>query len=112
MPQGLKAAMFAALNVRAEALTYHSPWPIRVSQQILRWFATLDIRSLRHEHFFPVLCGSRHRGGFCGIDTVCHQQQGRWVCFTLMREFGSAALVVSVGDGPRSFDRGRMRLRG
>jgi len=36
MPQGLKAGFFAVANVRAEALTYHSPRSIRVFQQILR----------------------------------------------------------------------------
>jgi hypothetical protein len=56
-------------------------------------FATLDIRSLRHEYYIAVLCCARYRGGFCGIDSVCHQQQGRWVRIALMQDFGTVALV-------------------
>ena len=64
MPQGLKAALFAAPNVRAEALTYHSPRSIRVFQQILRPRVAIDRLKLTPENYCFGL------GSGCGLVLV------------------------------------------
>jgi hypothetical protein len=47
-------------------------------------FGTLTVRSLRHEHYFTVLCCAGHHCRLCGVDSVCHQQQGRRFIDALM----------------------------
>jgi alpha-mannosidase len=52
-------------------------------------------RSLRHAHYFPVLCRSRDHRRLCCVDSVRHQQQGR-------RTFGALSRrELPVAEAPR-----------